>query len=269
MIGQALRAEIFKLLRNRWTFFWAFGFMPLFALLSGIAEETLTRAYTGDPLAYANPIRYAYDGLSSMQASIFQLFAIVGAAILFAGEYRWETWRAILPRTDRTAILIAKLTVYALAIAACILACGIARFIVGLYDAMLTGHADWPENPALALLTGFGAAFLQLMVTGALTMFVAIVSRSLMAAIVAPLVILVALDLASLRFRLETGELWLAALPNFGGRAGREYGLALLGEPDAIGLHLAVPGAFAMILWTLVFAGAAIAVFLMQDLSRE
>lgn len=200
MIAQAFRAEVFKLLRNRWTFFWAFGFMPLFALLTGIAEETLARAYAGDPLPYANPVRYAYDGLSTMQASVFQLFAIVGAAILFAGEYRWETWRAILPRNDRTAVLIAKLAVFALALAACLMACSLARFAVGLYDAMLTGKADWPSNPLPAMLTGFGAAFLQLMVTGALAMFVAVVSRSLMAAIVAPLVILVALDLLSLRF---------------------------------------------------------------------
>jgi hypothetical protein len=50
MIGQAISAEIFKLLRNRWSFLWAFVAMPAFALLAGLAEETLVRAYVGDPL---------------------------------------------------------------------------------------------------------------------------------------------------------------------------------------------------------------------------
>ena len=219
MIGQAFRAELFKLLRNRWTLFWAFGFMPVFALVSGLIEETAVRAYVGDMLPYANPLRYAYDGLGSMQSSVFQVFVIVGAAILFAGEYRWETWRAILPRNDRTAVMLAKLALYAVAVAVCVAACGIARGLVGLYDAMLTGEATSPAEPVLGLLAGFTGACLQLMVTGALVMLVAVLSRSMMAAIVAPLVILVAVDLSAIRFQIETGELWLAALPNFASRA--------------------------------------------------
>lgn len=269
MIRQAFGAEVFKLLRNRWSLFWAFGFMPVFGLVSGLIEETAVHAYVGDVLPYANPGRYAYDGLGTMQSSILQVFAIVGAAILFAGEYRWETWRAILPRNDRTAIMCAKLLVFALAVAASIVACGTGRWLVGLYDAMLTGRLDGPVNALPGLLTGFGAAFLQIMVTGALVMLVAVISRSLMAAVVGPLVILVAVDLSAIRFRLETGELWLAALPNFAGRAMRELGLDVMGEPDAIGVHLAAPGAIAMALWAALLAIAAIVVFQRQDLSRE
>jgi ABC-2 type transport system permease protein len=269
MIGQAFGAEIFKLSRNRWSLFWAFGFMPVFGLVSGLIEETAVRAYVGDVLPYANPIRFAYDGLGTMQSSLFQIFAVVGAAILFAGEYRWETWRAILPRNDRAAIMCAKLLAFALAIAASIAACGIGRWLVGLYDAMLTGQSDTPVNALAGLLTGFGAAFLQIMVTGALVMLVAVVSRSLMAAVVGPLVILVAVDLTAIRFRLETGELWLAALPNFAGRAMRELGLAVMGEADAIGVHLAAPGAIAMALLAALLAIAAIVLFHRQDLSRE
>ncbi|MCF8509803.1 MAG: hypothetical protein K9G83_13760, partial [Hyphomonadaceae bacterium] len=62
MISQAFGAEIFKLSRNRWSLFWAFGFMPVFGLASGLIEETAVRAYVGDVLPYANPIRFAYDG---------------------------------------------------------------------------------------------------------------------------------------------------------------------------------------------------------------
>lgn len=269
MIGQAFGAELFKLSRNRWSLFWAFGFMPVLTLAAGLIEETLVRAYVGDMLPYANPTLYAYDGLGLMRPSISQLFAIVGAAILFAGEYRWETWRAILPRNDRTAIMTAKLLLFALAAGASILACALARLLVGFYDAILTGQAQAPASPLPGLLTGFGGTFLQVMVTGALVMLVAVLSRSMMAAIVAPLMIMVGVDLTAIRFRIETGELWLAALPNFAGRAIHESGLLLLGEPDAVGVHLAMPGAIAMMLWTALLAIVAIVVFRRQDLSRE
>jgi hypothetical protein len=48
MIGQAFRAELFKLWRNRWSLFWAFGFMPVFGLVAGLIEETSVRAYVGE-----------------------------------------------------------------------------------------------------------------------------------------------------------------------------------------------------------------------------
>lgn len=269
MIRQAINAEIFKLLRNRWTFFWAFVAMPAFALLAGLSEETLVRVFLGDPLPYANPIDNLFSGLLSMQSSIFQIFAIVGAATLFAGEYRWETWRAILPRTDRVAIMLAKLAVFALAIALCILASGLARFLVGLYDAALTGDADWPSTPWLGLLTGFVAAFLQIMVTAAFVMLAAVVTRSMMAAIVAPLVVVISLDITTIRIRLPDAELWVAALPNFASSSLSQQGLNLMGKADTIGTHLAGAGALAMIAWIVVLACTAIVLFQVQDLSRE
>lgn len=269
MIRQAINAEIFKLVRNRWTFFWAFVAMPAFALLAGMAEETLVRVYVGDPLPYANPVDNLFSGLLSMQSSIFQIFAIAGAATLFAGEYRWETWRAILPRTERVAIMLAKLSVFALAIALCIFASGLARFLVGLYDVALTGEADWPPAPWLGLLTGFIAAFLQIMVTAAFVMLAAVVTRSMMAAIVATLVVVVALDITTIRIRLPDAELWVAALPNFASNSLSQQGLALMGKSDTIGTHLAGAGALAMIAWIAALAGTAIALFRGQDLSRE
>lgn len=268
MIAEAIRAEIFKLLKNRWSCLWAFGFMPAFALLSGLVEETFVRAYVGDPLPYAAPVMEAFQGLGTMQSSIFQIFAIVGAAIIFAGEYRWETWRAILPRSTRTSVLLAKLAVFAIAISLSILACALARFIVGLYDAALTGEADWTFS-ALGLALGFVSAFLQVMVTAALVMLVAVIARSMMAAIVATLVALVALDISTIRIGLPNAELWVAGLPNFAARSIRELGLSAMGDNDAFGTHLAGPGAIAMVGWVIIFAGAAIVWFNRQDLSRE
>src|SRR4029453_7346398 len=47
------------------------------------------------------------------------LFVLIGAATLYAGDYRWETWRLISARNTRTNLLLGKLaTVAWLALAA-------------------------------------------------------------------------------------------------------------------------------------------------------
>src|SRR5262245_24707400 len=118
MILEALRSEILKLTKNRWSMFWAFGFVPLFTLVIGLLFETFVRTTGNGPLAnVTSPMNATLDGLSAFNNSFLQIFPIAGAAILFAGEYRWETWRAILPRNQRSAILVAKMLAFALAVA--------------------------------------------------------------------------------------------------------------------------------------------------------
>lgn len=273
MILQAFRAELFKLTRNRWTAYWAFLFMPTLTLLIGFVDETLGHFYLGNVIPFADPVSYGIMGLGTMQSSIAQLFAIVGASILFAGEYRWETWRAILPRTERHAAILAKLMVFAAAAAASVALCGAARALVGLYDAALTPNATPAPydagNVVLAILVGFAAMFLQLMATGGLVLIISIVTRSMMAAIVAPVLILFACEIATLRIGFANPDMWTVILPNVAGRSIQQYAIATLGDADAFGTHLAVPGAAALVLWLVLLTAAAIYLFRRQDLSRE
>ncbi len=273
MILQAFRAELFKLVRNRWTAYWAFLFMPTLTLLIGLADESFGHFYTGNVIPFADPVSYGIMGLGTMQNSISQLFAIVGASILFAGEYRWETWRAILPRTERHAAIFAKLMVFALAIATSIVLCGVARMFVGLYDAALTPNAvPLPYeagNVLLATLVIFAANFLQLMATAGLVLIIGVITRSMMAAIVAPVLILFACEIATLRIGFANPDMWTVILPNIAGRSIQQSGFATLGDADAFGTHLALPGAAALVLWLVLLTGAAIYLFQRQDLSRE
>ena len=273
MILDALRAELFKLLATAGRTFWAFGFMPLFALLSGIIEQTWFHSQPAfDFFQYAAPATEGVLGLSTIETSVFQLFAIVGAAILFAGEYRWETWRAILPRNARINVMIAKFITFIIALAISILACGVARFLVGLYDAAFTGAATWPANPGgvlLALALGFTATFMQVMVTAAFALLVAVLTRSMMAAIIAPFMVLVAVEIGSLRYRLDPTDLTGALFPNLAGRSLREMANSAMGDPDVLAPYLAGPGALAMIGWYALFTAAALFLFRRQDLSRE
>jgi ABC-2 type transport system permease protein len=275
MIIDALRAEILKLTKNRWSMFWTFGFVPLFTFAMGLLFETFVRTPANGPLAnVTSPMNATLDGLSAFNNSFLQIFPIAGAAILFAGEYRWETWRAILPRNERTAILLAKLLTFALAVAAGILLSGILGWLVSTYD-LLVLHAT-PHAPpagagkiALALFVAFGGSFLQVMATAALVMFVAVVSRAMIASIIAPFMILIAAALAASRIRIPRADLSAAAYPSIAGTSIDQMARAITGDPDAIGIHLAVPSAAALVLWCIVLSAAAIYLFRDQNLARE
>jgi ABC-2 type transport system permease protein len=272
MILDALRSELFKLAKNRWSLFWAFGLMPMFALVSGVLEQAWVHFYAGDLIPYAAPLEDSLSGLGFISTSVAQLCAIAGAAIIFGGEYRWETWRAILTRTERIPVMLAKMITFAIAVAASILLCGLARFIAGLLDAALSGRASWPAVGAGEILLahglGFLATFFQLMVTAAFAMTVCVVTRTMTAAIVAPLLLLVIGEISSIRY-YSGMDLFGAVFPNIAGAGIRQLGQAIMGEPDVLLPHLAFPGAITLAMWFVLFLGMALLAFRAQDLSRE
>ncbi len=276
MIAQALASEWLKLSKNRWTMFWAWGFIPALALLTGILIETFSRTTPGGAiLGAAAPVSATLDGLGAYGNVVVRLFPIAGAATLFAGEYRWETWRAILTRNGRTAIMLAKLCVFAVAAAISILLCGAAGLLTGLYEGALFGNFIWPSVGAsaviLALRVGFAASFLQLMATVGVVMLIAMLSRSMIAAIIGGVGVFLVCDLLSvyMRVRLPSASEIMALLPNIAGEALRQLASGIAGDPDALGLHLALPGAAALTLCCVVLSAAAIYLFRRQDLSRE
>jgi ABC-2 type transport system permease protein len=276
MMMEAFSAEWLKLTKNRWATFWAWGFVPVLTLVFGILVETFSRATPGGAmLGYAAPVSTAIDGLGSYGNIFFRLFPIAGAATLFAGEYRWETWRSILPRNERTTVMLAKLCVFAAAGAISILLCGVAGFLTGLYEGALLSALNWPTVGAgeviLSLLVGFAASFLQLMATAGVVVLIAVASRSMIASIIGGFSVFLAAELltAFLRLRIASASEIMAFLPNVAGDALRQLAGAIRGDPDALGLHLALPGAGALILWCIALSAAAIYLFRAQDLSRE
>lgn len=272
MIIEALRAELYKLSRNRWSTFWAFGFMPLFALGIGLIEQIVVHGYLGDIIPFASPLRDSLDGLSMLSSSIFQLCGIAGAAIIFGGEYRWETWRAALTRVDRAPIMIAKMLAFAVAISISLLLCGVARLIVGFIDMGLTGSAVWPPvsagEVALAHLIAFAATFLQMMVTAAFVALVCVITRAMTAGIVATLLVLFACEIASIRGNAG-GDMNYLLFPNISGEAIRQSGDIVTGGRDGLLAIYALPGAAVLALWFFVLFAAALTLFLRQDLSKE
>jgi ABC-2 type transport system permease protein len=280
MIFDALRAELLKLTRNRWSTFWAFGFIPLFNLVMGLMFESFVRPPAPPPGAFGGPsilpnvsapFMGAVDGLAAFNNPFLQIFPIAGAAILFAGEYRWETWRSILTRNERSSILIAKMLAFALLVSAGILLSGIGGFLVSFYDiAINKAEPIWPESGAAAgLLIAFGANVLQALMTASLVMFAAIASRAMIASIIAPFILLVGIAIAASRIRVPTAGFETAALPSIASLGLDQYARGILGDPDVVGVHLAAPGAIFLALWFVVLVAAALLVFQTQDLSKE
>ncbi|MEZ6030642.1 MAG: hypothetical protein R3C46_12945 [Hyphomonadaceae bacterium] len=272
MIANALGAELYKLSRNTWSLFWAFGFMPVFALASGLLEQAYTHFTAGDLIPYASPLWESFSGFATFSVSIFQICGIAGAAIIFAGEYRWETWRAMLTRNDRLPVMLAKLLTFALAITVSLVLCALARFIVGLVDAALTHDASWPRADAggiaLGHLLAFTATFMQMMVTASFVMLVSVITRTMTAGIVATLLVLFACEIASIRGNAGGDPIWVL-FPNIAAEGIRQAGRATMGDPDTLLSAFAMPGAAALVMWFVLLTTAALTLFLRQDLSRE
>lgn len=272
ILADATRAEVYKLACNRTALFWAFGLVPAFTLLSGLAIETWSRA-SGLRIAPANALGGALDGLASAGNPLVQLLLIVGASVVFAGEYRWQTWRAILPRSERLALLTAKFAAYALFAAASLGLTGLAGWLVQTYAAVVLGVEPATAIPLAqamqASAVAFGASVLQVLVIAGLVAVVSVISRSVLAATAGPFIFLVGLELLASRQSIVDADPVFAALPNMAARGLREYAAGLAGDPDAVGLQLASPGALALLVWILVLAAIALAAFRRQDLSEE
>jgi ABC-2 type transport system permease protein len=203
------------------------------------------------------------------------LFVLIGAATLYAGDYRWETWRLISARNTRINLLLAKLVVVAvLALAA------MGFMLLGSVLENLIKAAVFERTLTFAL-TGeaagrfvgfFGLSWLRIIQFAMMGMLAAAVTRSLLAALFVPLVFGVA-QFFTPQMLGPMGvmpDAWLSILVNPGASidaiqatiAGGERAAAL---PDGLLLKAWV----SVSLWTLVPLAGALAWFRKQDLSKE
>ena len=144
MLADAIAAERFRLWRNRISLFWGFAFAPLVAMLFSMAIDMFTRVILhrtipGETTDLANRAMGAVAGASG---PITALFLLIGAAAIFAGDYRWETWRLVTPRNSRVSLLAASLIVFGEAAAWSLLATAIGAVL---------GDKGEPDGPNAVL----------------------------------------------------------------------------------------------------------------------
>ena len=290
MLVDAIRAEGFRLSKNRTALFWSLLFVPIISLAIGAVtnfvlkgSETkilgdekmppeLKAALGRGTLDMADALVTAAGNLAN---PLVLLFVLIGAATLYAGDYRWETWRLISARNSRVNLLLAKLAVVALlALAA------MGFMLLGSVFENLIKAAVFERTLTFAL-TGeaagrfvgfFGLSWLRIIQFAMMGMLAAVVTRSLLAALFVPLVVGIA-QFFTPQMLGPMGvmpDAWLSMLVNPGASidaiqaviAGGERAAAL---PDGLLLKAWV----SVGLWTLAPLAGALAWFRKQDLSKE
>ena len=290
MLVDAIRAEGFRLSKNRTALFWSLAFVPIISVAIGTLTNFVLKGsetkILGDekmpPELKAALGRGTLDmgealvtAAGNLANPLVLLFVLIGAATIYAGDYRWETWRLISARNSRVNLLLAKLGVVAglaLAAMAFMLVAGVIENLIkaAVFERTLTFSLT---GDGLGQFFGFlGLSWLRILQFAMMGMLAAVVTRSLLAALFVPLVVGVA-QFFTPQMLLPMGmmpDAWLSVLVN-PGAATDAIQAAIAGGPRAAALPdgILLKAWLSLGLWTLAPLAGALAWFRRQDLSKE
>jgi ABC-2 type transport system permease protein len=290
MWADATRAEAFRLIHSRTTWFWSVVFLPILTLVFGVLAAWVMKSnmerLAADTDAPPELKAMLVSGPMNLGESLLQsagnlagpgllLFTLIGAATVYAGDYRWETWRLLRPRNGRIPLVVGKvLVVTGLSLIAMIVLTAATMTSEALrgviFNRTLGFSLDGGETAALFALWGLAALRVsQFLMLGLLA---AVATRSLMAALFVPLAVGVAQFLAPnlLGAMGQAPDSWLVLLASPGAALA-----ALQGLLDPTAVALADPGLLplkawlSLIGWTVLPLAGALVLFQRQDLSKE
>lgn len=288
MLADAIRAEGYRLLRNRMTVFWSVLFIPLLFGVGGALFHALTKGRGDEMAAEANlQLPAPAEALNLADALLFGasgaangallVFMLLGAATVYAGDYRWESWRLITARNSRVNLLLGKVGVMKLMALAATFAMMIAAFLFFIAQAVvyergmvfnLTG--EMAGDSALVWLL----SYVRIVQYGLIALLTAVMTRSLMAALFVPWAIGFVQGLMGSPpvlglLKLEPGDwpaqLMLPGLAYDTLKNAISPGLAnAMAQADSVW-----PSIIGLSIWIVVPLGAALLLFKRQDLSKE
>jgi ABC-2 type transport system permease protein len=266
MLGAATRSELYRTLRNGRPLFWAYFAFPLLALLLAVVSEVqLAGAPGGRPLA-----DIAARALGAAGNPIVHLFYAVGAATLFAGEYRWETWRLLVPRNSRANIVGAKFVVFALFVSISLAAGLVADLLPrGIGQALSASSTAWELSPGQLgrLAIAFAASLVEAMLIGSIAALVAVATRAFTPAILLPFLLSLGISF-TLAYSAPSAKLdLLLLLPPHAADAIRSWAAA--GPDGAVSASVAWSATAALAAWLTLLVVAATMIFQRQDLAKE
>lgn len=271
MLADAVAAEFYKFLRQKGGLFWGFCAVPLVVLLFNLMLDSWVASRSPLPvgLDLGNQV---LRGLELGGNAIFQIFFIAGAVSLFAGEYRWETWRLLTPRNSRANLMLAKFTVYAVLAGLSVAALGLGGAVHTLYAAILGAQMTLP-GPAFPL-TAAGIlllSWLELLVLGLVAALIATASRAMIGPLIAAISFAFAQSMAMMILGPSEAPLrWFAAFPGMSAWYLRAW---ITGAEIAPGVFpatmRALPAALFLAGWIGILGAATLLRFQRQDLTRE
>jgi ABC-type transport system involved in multi-copper enzyme maturation permease subunit len=195
---EALAAERLKLARHRatWMLVWLYpiGITALFLLvtvwrLAGGQEPQLPQV----PETARSWIQETVFAWAGPPSTFGRYLVAAFAAVAFAGEYGWNTWKLIAPHQARWKLMAAKyLTVVGLLYAAMALT-GLLMVLYGWAGDLIGGKATPEGITAPDLLRAHGTAALiglpAILLTVAYTSLAAVLTRSTIAAVIIGIVV--------------------------------------------------------------------------------
>lgn len=283
MLLDAFKAETYRLAKNRSTLFWAIGFVPLALILGGTSiawyvinkSKSLETNLSAVEKAGSADLTAPFMTLVGQVSNIGTLaFLLIAAATLFAGDYRWETWRLISARNSRFNLMAGKvMTLLALTLMAS-LGFLVAGTIVLTAAALFEGstpafslEAKQGVDLGLLLLLGM-ARLVQVMV---LSLLAATLTRSLMAALFVPIVVSIA------QYFTEKFLMFVQIMPHDWQAIFLSPGLAVghlkvgidQGLPPALAQEIVTLSLASLCLWIAVPLALSFLLFQRQGMSKE
>jgi len=289
MLADAFRAENYRFWKNRMTVLWSIAFVPVIGVIFGAIGNIVLKINTPRLMADSDlPPQVAQlmgggalDLGASMVAAAAKLaspplllFVLIAAATIYAGDYRWETWRLISARNSRRNLLLGKIGVVGVvglvALAAMVVSGVVSDTVKAtVLERPLTFHMDAGDAGRWGLLTLL--SWSRVMQFTLLALLAATLSRSLLAALFVPIVVGVAGSAAPalLAAMGMAPDHWLSVLLSPGG-AIEALQAAVDPQPgESLPEGLIVKAWTSAILWTALPLAGALLLFRRQDLSKE
>ncbi|MNH49720.1 ABC-2 family transporter protein [compost metagenome] len=285
MLADAIRSESWRLLKNRTVLSWSLIFVPVVVLAFSIGgaffDAKVERMAEQLPpqLAAANSVLDLGATLVSTAGQLANpallAFLLIGAATIFAGDYRWETWRLISARNNRANLIMGKAGAVKLMTLTGLLLFLIAALIGALakgliLDRDLVFRFGGEEARTFGLL--FLLAYVRVIQFLLLSLLAATLTRSQLAALFVPLVVGVAQGLlVTATPILGWSPVDWQTLLLFPGAAYETLKAILVGGVPAAVLQdgIAWRAIASLALWSFVPFGLTLWWFGRQDLSKE
>ena len=263
----AIRAEALKLSRQRAGIFWGFVFIPAFMILIALLfGGAFLKPPPGAVVSDVHLIRSVVRVLSIGGNPMAQLFYAIGAAAIFAVEYRYSGWRHLVPRMSRESLMVSKFAAFALFAGVSLLLAAAGTALVVMLVPLVQGlHpvTDVTAGASTLILLSFLVSFAELLALAATVALIAVITRSTMGAILVPFV----LSLVSAAAGAYLGDsVRNIPLPIFAGDALRQWIASPLSTPLD---QAALIGLATLAVWAAGGLGLAIALFRRQDLVSE
>lgn len=164
-----------------------------FTIVLALLSSDFRASVAANPPAWTDQFMFAWNVVNS---EIGRLLVLAFAAVLFAGEYQWGTWKNIVPRRSRVSLILVKFLAVSvfvlLSFTAMSLVTGIGAGIVvviagGQYGPPLT--SDAVSSFVHSYLLQAATAFTSALIASGYTALAAILTRSIIASAIVGLVI--------------------------------------------------------------------------------